>query len=121
MEISNMSNLVNTDSNSSASYFAGDFPRVIKPVTVVAGEGALVKGTVLGKLTAGNYAKYDNTANDGSETAKAILTEGIDATEEAVNTSAWFAGDFNEDALTGLDDAAKADFEGTPVFFGKVL
>lgn len=108
--------LVQEESLSSLALFSAEFPRVTKPVTVASGEGSLAKGTVLGKVTAtGEYKAYDNTANDGSETAKLILADAIDATDEAVLCSAYMSGVFNPDALTGLDDNAKADFDGTPI------
>ncbi len=100
--------------------FAGDFPRVELPVVVVAGSGVLAAGTLLGKLTAGNYGEYDTDGNDGSEKAVCILADDIDATSEDVNTTAYFSGHFNEAALTLLDDAARVDFAGTPIFIGKL-
>lgn len=112
--------LVNTQENSQVQLFAGDFPRVTKPITIVSGSGQLVKGTVLGKVTAsGKYAPYSDANSDGTETAKLILAEDPDdATSADVNSVAFAAGHFNEAALTGIDDAAKVDFEGTPIFIG---
>lgn len=49
-------------------------------VTVASGQD-LVAGAVLGKITAdGNYAAYDNTASDGTQTAAGILYAAVDAT-----------------------------------------
>ncbi|GAB4287288.1 MAG: hypothetical protein Kow0098_03600 [Ignavibacteriaceae bacterium] len=101
--------------------YAGDFPRVELPVVIASGAGALIKGTVLGKVTAtGKYVAYNDGNADGSQTAKCILADDIDATSEDINTTAYFAGHFNEDALTGIDAAAKVDFEGTPLFVSKI-
>ncbi len=103
--------------------FAGDFPRVSLPVTIVSGSGALTRGTLLGKVTAsGKYKPYNNANADGSETAKLVLAEDVDASSADVNTSAFASGEFNEDSLIGLDAAARVDFEpGTsPIFIKKV-
>jgi len=113
--------LVNTQSNSTVQLFAGDFPRVLLPVTIASGAGVLAKGTVLGKITAsGKYTAYNNGASDDSEVAKLILAEDVDATSADVKAMAYASGHFNEAALTGLDAAAKNDFEGTPIFIGKI-
>lgn len=46
-------------------------------ITLVAGSGTLSAGTVLGKITASKkYAPHDPTADDGSETACAVLLAG---------------------------------------------
>lgn len=45
--------------------------------------GAVLSGTVLGKLTAGGYAKWNPTANDGSEVAAAIAFNPFIATGSA--------------------------------------
>jgi len=50
-------------------------------ITVVAGEGVLVAGSVLGKVTASGKYRFSNPANgDGSQTASALLLYGVDAT-----------------------------------------
>ncbi len=54
-------------------------------IVVAAGSGKLDAGTVLGKITAagptlGQYKPYAPAANDGTQTATAILYEGCDAT-----------------------------------------
>lgn len=49
-------------------------------VTIASGSGALVAGRVLGVLANGKYTDYDNTANDGSEVAVAVLAYDVDAT-----------------------------------------
>ena len=49
-------------------------------VTLLAGAGDLVSGTVLGKITAsGKYVQFDDTAADGSEAAAAVLLLDTDA------------------------------------------
>ena len=115
--------LVTTQDGTQVPLFSGEFPRVTKPITIVSGSGQLVKGTVLGKVTAsGKYAPYSNANSDGTETAKLILAEDPDdATSADVNSVAYESGEFNEDALTGYDANAGVDFEGTPIFIGSVV
>lgn len=100
---------------------AGDFPKVSLPVVIVSGSGNVVRGTLLGKVTAsGKYKPYANGNSDGSETAKLVLAETVDATSADVKTTAYASGEFNEAALTGLDAAARVDFEpGTCAIFIK--
>ncbi len=114
--------LVTTQSGNTVPLFAGDFPRVTKPATIVSGAGVLLKGTVLGIITAtGEFDAYADAGAGGLDVAKAILAEDVDATSAAVKCSVYFAGDFNEDALTGLTAAAKVDFIGTPIFIGSAV
>lgn len=110
------------ESKESLNLFAGDFPRVTVPVTIASGEGVLTKGTVLGKITAsGKYGAYDNADDTGKETAKPrILFEDVDATDSDVETFAYRTGEFNEEALIGLDDSAKADLEDSTIIIKKV-
>jgi hypothetical protein len=50
-------------------------------VVIASGQGVLLPGTVLGKVTAsGKYVLRDAAANDGSQTAAAILFDKTDAT-----------------------------------------
>ena len=114
--------VVTTQNNTVVQLFAGDFPRVTKPITIASGAGVLTKGTVLGKITAsGKYKAYTNANSDGSEVAKLILAEDVDATSADVNAVAYASGHFNSAALTGYDAAAGVDFEGTAIFIGSVL
>jgi hypothetical protein len=87
-------------------------------ITILSGEGVLLPGTVLAKITAsGKYVKYDNAGSDGSETAAAVLYAGVDATsadtaavgivrlaEVEAASLVWFSG-----AITGDKTAAYAD------------
>lgn len=100
---------------------AGDFPKVSLPVVIVTGSGVVVRGTLLGKVTAsGKYKPYANGNADGSETAKLVLAETVDATAADVKTTAYASGEFNEAALVGLDANARIDFEpGTSAIFIK--
>ncbi len=115
-----MTDIYEQSSAENINLFAGDFPQVIIPIVVAAGAGVLAKNTVLGKITeGGKYAAYDDLNNDGTEVAKLILKYDVDATSEDVKTYAYRTGWFNEAALVGLDDAAKVDFEGTPIIIGQ--
>jgi len=79
--------------------FAGDYPRATKVVTIT-GAAALVRGTVLGRITASDkYLKSLSAAADGSQTPKAILAQDVDATAADVLAPVYFTGEFNEDAL----------------------
>jgi hypothetical protein len=54
-------------------------------IVLASGAGALLAGTVLGKITAsGKYKAYDNDAADGTQTAAAILFRDTDATSADV-------------------------------------
>ncbi|MGF9694709.1 head decoration protein [Rhizobium sp. 0TCS1.26] len=58
-------------------------------IVIAAGSGKLDAGAVLGKITAagatiGQYKPYAPAANDGTQTAAAVLYEGCDATADAV-------------------------------------
>lgn len=86
---------------------AGDYPAVTDIVTIDA--GALVRGTLLGKITAtGKYIKCDSAAVDGSQAPLAILAEDADATGGDVQAVIYLSGAFNQDAVVfgGADTAA---------------
>ena len=54
-------------------------------IVIASGAGALLPGTLLGKLTAsGKFAPSPETAADGSEAAVAILVGRVDATSSDV-------------------------------------
>jgi Bacteriophage lambda head decoration protein D len=80
--------------------FAGHVAdRVTKMVTLT-GAGALVRGTVLGRITASDkYLTSLSAAADGSQVPKAILAQDADATGGDVLVPVYFTGEFNEDAL----------------------
>lgn len=67
--------LVSSQENSIVQLFAGDFPRVAKAVTLLAGAGVLAIGTVLGKITKGAAAsatKAGGNTGDGTLTIDSI-------------------------------------------------
>ncbi|MGG4034213.1 head decoration protein [Paenibacillus cisolokensis] len=108
-----MANLFNDNFGSTTpdKLFAGiNHPVDIKSVTLLAGQGVLKRGAVLGIVTASNKAKLvDSSAADGSQTADCILTDDVDTTAGDVVTTAYISGEFNRQALIfgGSDTADK--------------
>ena len=79
---------------------AGDFPRVTAQITV-ASSAALVRGTVLGQITAsGKYIKSLSAAVDGSQTPAAVLANDADASGGDVLAGVYLSGEFNGAAMT---------------------
>jgi len=88
---------------------AGDAKIVTAAGTIASGAGVLVRGTVLGKITAsGKYLKAIGTAEDGSQTPDAILAEDVDATSADALSVVYLSGQFAESALT-LDASLTLD------------
>ena len=88
---------------------AGDAKIVTAAATIASGAGALVRGTVLGKITAsGKYQMAIGTADDGSQTPDAILAEDVDATSADALSVVYLSGQFAESALT-LDASLTMD------------
>lgn len=87
-------------------------------IVIASGEGVLKAGTVLGKLTGGKYAAYDNAASDGSQAAVGILYAGVDATSaDADGVLIARHAEVVEAALTGLDAAGKTDLAALQIIF----
>lgn len=80
-------------------------------VTIAAAAGALVPGTLLGKITAsGKYVAYSNAASDGSEVAVAITYAAVP--DLAVDQKAVVIArqaEVKAADLTGADSDGKAD------------
>lgn len=82
-------------------------------VTLAATAVALPAGKVLGIVTAtGQYAPYNDAANDGTEVAVAILyaPKPASAAPQAAVVVARLA-EVIDVSLSGLNDAARADFK----------
>jgi hypothetical protein len=91
----------NEGSYSPDMLIAGDHPVRSIGVTIVSGAGALVRGTVLGKITTGGkYKTSTSAASDGSQTPVAILGEDVNAASADAIAFVYIAGDFNTSALT---------------------
>jgi hypothetical protein len=74
-------------------------PLNAKGITIASGQGELVRGTLLGKASDGTY-KITKAAETGAIAAECILADGVDATSEAVVTTAYVSGCFNPAAIT---------------------
>lgn len=76
---------------------AGDFPLVTGQSITIASSEALLRGTVLGKITAsGKYIKSASAAADGSQTPVAVLADDVDASGGDVgNVAVYLTGMFN--------------------------
>ncbi|WJZ69987.1 hypothetical protein PVP_XSN000008 [Vibrio phage PVP-XSN] len=104
-----MSLVKTTESFESDNLFAGWVQPVnSEPGTVASGQGVLVRGTVLGKLTAsGKLAIVDSAQADGSQTIYAVLAEDVDATSADVDCPIYLTGEFNKNELVfGGSDTA---------------
>lgn len=92
---------------------AGNFPVIATRTIVADAVNARAAGTVLGKVTAsGKLDNYDDTDNDGTETAKAILLKDVPAGSTDTEAPVLLAGLVKRSALTGLDDNGEADLAG---------
>lgn len=81
--------------------FAGtEIPALTTSITIAAGEGKLDVGALIGVVTTSGKGKLVNkSATDGSEVAKYILAEPIDAINADVEAVVYKAGIFNYDVL----------------------
>lgn len=81
--------------------FAGDFPRVARKVTILAGAGALTPGTVLGRITTGGkYVVSASASSDGSQTPNAILAQSVTVGGTDAEAIVYFTGEFRPEKLT---------------------
>lgn len=83
-------------------------PILVKGVTVLTGQGVLVRGSVLGIVTASDKGLLCVAAAvDGSDEAKYILADDIDTTDADVVAECYQSGEFNRAALVfGAEDTA---------------
>jgi len=86
---------------------------ITRSITLISGQN-LKRGALLGKITTGG--KYNlslSAAADGSQTPNAILAEDCDASGGDKVTIAYFAGTFDENAVTyGTEHTAASVREG---------
>lgn len=69
-------------------------------ITVLSGQN-LVRGTLLGKITAsGKFVKSLSASADGSQTPAAILADDCDASAADKAAIAFFRGDFQDAGVT---------------------
>ncbi|MBG9548394.1 head decoration protein [Cytobacillus firmus] len=102
-------------------------PLLTKSVKLQAGQGVLLRGTVLGVITASGLAVTVNSANtDGSEKADCILTDDVDTgTTDPVVATAYSSGLFNANALivggTDTVDKHKKELRTLGIFIKESL
>lgn len=78
----------------------------------------LAMGQAMGKITAtGKYAKYDNTAANGTEVMVGILSEYVDITKSDQLSRIIVHGFLKESKCVGVDAAGKVDVAGLIKFF----
>lgn len=87
-----------------------EFPALTTPVTIAAGQN-LARGAVIGELTAtpGTFTIVDKDAVDGTQNAKHVLAEAVDATLGALPGVAYETGIFNPAALSLAAGTVAAD------------
>jgi len=107
-----------TETDLSFKGLFGGHPPITVTRTLDADAAARVAGTVMGIVTGtGNYAPYSDTANDGTQAAKAILGEDVAAHAGAtVEATLIVHGDVIEESLTGIDDNGAADLFAVGIF-----
>ena len=75
-----------------------DLPLIIQTATITAGEGKLVRGSVLAAGADGKLKLLSSTSSSATEVPFGILCDDVDATSEAV-AEVYVSGQFNADAL----------------------
>lgn len=77
----------------------GSHPAIEFPVVVASG-AAYKRGHVMGKITTGGkYKGYASASTDGSQTAKVILVDDVDASVADQKAIVYVHGEFNSNAL----------------------
>ena len=71
-------------------------PVMAKGIKVASGEGVLKRGTLMGLTADGMHKRTDSADGIGAD---CILTDDVDATAEAVVTTAYVSGAFNRAAV----------------------
>lgn len=85
---------------STKNLIGGTFPARFEAVVIASGQGALSKGSVLGRVTAsGEYKLSAAAAGDGSQTPEAILAHDVDTTSGTVVGNIVVSGDILDAAL----------------------
>lgn len=93
------------------------FGPAVLPKTIASGAN-LVKGTILGRVTAsGRLKAYAPGNSDGSQNPVAVLLEDAAAATADVEAVCGFAGVYVSEAMTGLDAAAIAALEARGLYF----
>lgn len=98
--------MAETYTNSDKTILASDHPTITRGEVIASGQ-TLVKGSVLGKITAsGKFVLCDSAATDGSQTPVAILPYDLTTTADT-EVEVLVAGHFRGEKLTyaGAHDA----------------
>lgn len=110
-----MENLIsNLGTSTPDNLVAGhEIPVIVKGITLAKNQSVLLRGTVVGKVTAtGLCVPVDNSKVDGSQTALCILTDTVDTTSATdIKATGYFSGCFNSKALVFGGDDTAADHE----------
>lgn len=119
--------LQETHTFESDNLFAGHVqPVVAGSETLLAGQGVLVRGTVLGSITASSKLKtVDSAQSDGSQTVYAILAADTDTTDGDIEGPVYYTGEYNKNELVfgGSDtaDTHKTQARNIGIFFKDVI
>lgn len=99
----------------------GDVPVLLKGVMIAKGN-ILKRGSVLGVVTAsGKAVLADKSANDGSQVAKYILADDVDARGADVVAQCYVSGLFNRKALIFAENNTADDHEDSLRQYGIFL
>lgn len=87
-------------------------PLMVTKVTLLAGQGVLPRGSVIGIVTIGGKGKLvDKASNDGSQIARLILCDETDTTHGDVDAVCYKTGVFNRNRLFFGGASTAADHE----------
>ena len=87
-------------------------PILVKGLTIVTGQGILVRGSVIGVIAIGGKGKLAAKVSvDGSQTAKFILADTIDTAAADVVAQVYSSGELNRKVLVFAADNTAADHE----------
>lgn len=82
-----------TTESAMSQLVAGNF-RAMKTGVVASGAGALSRGTVLSMNADGKWVQLEPEAIDGTEIARGILAEDVDATAADVSAQIYLVGEY---------------------------
>ena len=86
-------------------------PVTAKGVKIAAGQGKLVRGTLLGFCEDGSYKVTGSADGENTVGADCILTTDMDATELEAVTTAYVTGTFNKSAIILAEGAEIGTYE----------
>lgn len=79
-------------------------------ITILAGQGILPEGTVMGEVTASSkWAIYLTGNSDGTEVARGVLRKRVDTTDGDIHGNLVVAGILFDSKLSGVDAGALTD------------